>query len=189
MSIPTNPIVVYLDQNILSHLREGKVAREDLSALLSKLEKKNPIFVYSRTHVDECRASVRPESFVHVIEELPVYLMEFQNASDQQTALSLGRARKLLLEPEDAAHRAQRMIERLLTVSHYASGWLGDTGVDDLKAEMLGEMSEFWRSALEDVDFDDLGAEMAGQARDVLSNAQDETTTLIRNLPFEQARV
>lgn len=33
MNIPTAPIALYLDQNILSHLREGKAAHEELSGL------------------------------------------------------------------------------------------------------------------------------------------------------------
>ena|GEM_PF-5478761 len=85
-----NVVPVYIDQNILSHLREGKNAREELVGLLRTLREKNAVFVYSMTHVDECRASSQPEQFVKVMEELPAYLMEFQKASEQQTTLSLG---------------------------------------------------------------------------------------------------
>lgn len=80
MNSPGDPTPVYIDQNILSHLREGKSAKDELVGVLSKLQERNVIFVFSMTHVDECRASSQPEQFVEVMEELPVYLMEFENA-------------------------------------------------------------------------------------------------------------
>jgi len=125
MNSPDDPTPVYIDQNILSHLREGKSGKDELVGALSKLQERNAVFVFSMTHVDECRASSQPEQFVEVMEELPVYLMEFENTCDQQSTLSLGSARELLLEPEDTPHHAKRLIENLLHVMHFASGWLG----------------------------------------------------------------
>lgn len=188
MNAPSNVVPVYIDQNILSHLREGKNAREELFGLLRTLAEKNAVFVHSMTHVDECRDSSRPEMFVEVMEELPVYLIEFQNASDQQAALTLGRARELLLEPEDATHQAKRLIENLLHVWHFASGWLGETEVLELKSEMASEIAGFWETLRRDVDWDVLGAELGGQAKNVLSAAQGEMGALIENMSFEQIR-
>jgi hypothetical protein len=188
MNVPGNVVPVYIDQNILSHLREGKDAREELVGLLRTLEEKNAVFVYSMTHVDECRDSSQPEMFVEVMEELPVYLIEFQNASDQQAALSLGRARELLLEPEDATHHAKRLIEDLLHVYHFASGWLGETEAQELKNEMAAEIAGFWETLQRDVDWDVLGAELGGQAKHALSAAQYEMGALIEGMSFEQIR-
>lgn len=188
MNDPSNILPVYLDQNILSHLREGRNAREELVGLLTALKEKDAVFVYSMTHVDECRGSSQPEQFVAVMEELPVYLMEFQNASDQQATLSLGRARELLLEPEDATHHAKRLIEELLHVFHFASGWLGRTEAQELKSEMAVEMAGFWDSLQCDVEWDLLGAELGEQAKHAVSAAQGEMGALIENLSFEQIR-
>jgi hypothetical protein len=188
MNAPGDPAPVYIDQNILSHLREGKNGREELVGLLRTLREKNAVIVYSMTHVDECRASSRPEQFVEVMEELPVYLMDFQNASDQQSTLSLGRARELLLEPEDTTHHAKRLIENLFHVMHFASGWLGKAEAQKLKTEMAAEMADFWETIQRDVDWDVPGSELGGQAKHALSAAEGEMGTLIESMSFEQFR-
>jgi hypothetical protein len=186
---PTNNLIpIYLDQNILSQLREGKRAREELSLIFGKLRENNAVFVYSMTHVDECRDSSQPETFVQVMEELPVYLMEFQKASDQKATLSLGRARELMLGPEDATHHATRLMEGLLKVMHFAIGWLGDAEAQALKDEMTAEMKEFWATLLHDCDWNLLGTEVERQAKRALTAAQDELVLVIKNLPLEQTR-
>lgn len=126
--------------------------------------------------------------FVAVMEELPVYLMEFQNASEPQATLSLGRARELLLEPQDATHHAKRLIEDLLHVFHFASGWLGKAEAQELKSEIAFEMAEFWETLRLDVEWDLLGAEFGEQAMHAVSAAQREMGALIENLSFEQIR-
>lgn len=188
MNAPNDIVPVYIDQNILSHLREGKNAREELVVLLRKLQEKNAVFVYSMTHVDECRASSQPEQFVEIMEELPVYLMEVQNASKQQAALSLGRARELLLEPNDASHHAKRLIEDLLQVYHFASGWLGKAEAQELKNEMAAEIMGFWETLRRDVDWDVLGSELGGHAKHALSAAQGEMGALLESMSFEKIR-
>ena len=188
MNAPDNVVPVYIDQNILSHLRAGKNAREELASFFRALEENGAVFVYSMTHVDECRDSSQPEMFVEVMENLPVYLLEFNNASDRQAALSLGRARELLLEPEDATHHAKRLMEDVLHVCHFASGWLGETEAQNLKNEMAAEIAGFWETLRRDVDWDVLGAELGGQAKHALSAAQGEMGALIENLSFEHIR-
>lgn len=188
MNASSDPALVYLDQNLLSQLREGTSAREELVKLLGRLQEKNALFVYAMTHVDECRASARAEQFVEVMETLPLYLMEFQNASDQQSTLSLGRARELLLEPEDVTHHAKRLIDNLLHVLHFASGWLGETESRELKSEMAVEIAEFWEDLRRDVDWDVLGSELAEQAKQALTASQDEMGAVMEGISFEQVR-
>lgn len=188
MNDPSNVLPVYIDQNILSHLREGRNARAELVGLLRALQEKNAVFVYSMTHVDECRSSSQPEQFVEVMEKLPVYLMDFQNASDQQVTLSLGRARELLLEPEDATHHAKRLIEDLLHILHFASGWLGEIEAQELKDEMIEEITGFWETLRRDVDWDVLGSEVGTQAKHALSAVSGEMGALIENMSFKQIR-
>lgn len=188
MHVTNNPVPVYLDQNILSHLREGKSAREELYQLFRRLGENHAVFVYSMTHVDECRDSSQPEAFVQVMEELPAYLMEVNKASDQQATLSLGKARDLLLKQEDVTHQATRLMESLLNVMHFASGWLGDAEALAIKDEMTAEMKAFWATLLSDCELDSLGVEAKGLAKRALIAAQDELTQVIRDLPFEQVR-
>lgn len=188
MNVPANALPVYLDQNVLSHLREGKNAREELTGLVRKLEEMNAVCVYSMTHIDECRDSSQPETFVEVMEELPLYLMEHQNASDQQITLVLGRARDLVLEPEDATHQAKRLIEDLLHIWHFASGWLAKAEAQELRGEMATEIAGFWEILRRDIDWDVLGADIDGQAKQVVVAAQGQMAEIIENLPFEQSR-
>lgn len=188
MNAPENVVPIYIDQNILSHLRSGKAAREELVSLLRALEEKNAVFVYSMTHVDECRDSLQPEMFVEVMEELPFYLVEFNNASDRQITLSLGRARELLLKTEDVTHHAKRLIEDLIYVFHFASGWLGETEAKELKNEIAAEIEEFWETLRRDVDCEELGPELGGQAMHALSAAQSEMGALLKSMSFEQIR-
>lgn len=188
MTAPQNAVPVYVDQNILSHLRVGKGARQELVGLFRTLQAQDAVFVYSMTHVDECRASSQPEQFVEVIEELPFYFMEFQDDLKQHSVFSQGRARELLLGPEDVAHQAKRLTEDLLHISHFASGWMGETEAQGLKIEMAAEMASFWETLQKDTDWDELGLELGAQAKGEILTMQAEMNTLIENLPFEQAR-
>lgn len=188
MDAPGNVLPIYLDQNILSHLRAGQSAREELLKLLKALQEKNAVFVYSMTHVAECRGSSQPEQFVEVMEQLPVYLMEFQNASDPQAALSLGKARELLLEPEDTAHFAHRCMEALLHIPHFASRWLGETEEQKLKNEMALEIEGFWETLLRDFNWDVLGPGLGEQAKHALSVARAEMDALLEDTSFAQIR-
>ena len=188
MNISTEAVPVYLDQNILSHLRVGKSARGELTALLKRWEEHNVVYVCSMTHVAECRDSLQPETFAEVLETLPVYLMDFQNPSDRQCSLSLGQARDLLLEPEDLSHHATRLVEEMLNVLHFASGWLGKAEAQDLKEDMAVSMAAFWDNLREDVDWETLGLDLCEEVKSSLPMIGEEMISLINDLPFEQAR-
>lgn len=188
MTASRDPIPVYLDQGILSHLREGKRAQAELTELLSKLRERNAVFVYSMTHVDECRAASQPEQFVEVLEKWPIYLMEFQSASDQQSTLSAGRARELVMEAGDAIYHARRLMEDWLKIWHFASGWLGETEAQELKKQMAAETARNWEGMLCDVDWDVLEPELEDQAKSALSDARAEMIADLDSLPFEQIR-
>lgn len=181
-------VPVYLDQGILSHLREGKSARAELVRLLRKLKDRNVAYVYSKTYVDECRDSSQPEQFVQVLEELPVYLIEFESVSDKRFSLSLDKARGLLLEPEDVTHRAQRLIENHLTIWHFASGWLDKTEARELKEDMAREMADFWETMKRDIEWDALSLELEKQTIEMLNLTQKEMAALVENLPFDETR-
>ncbi len=94
----------------------------------------------------------------------------------------------MLLEPEDVPHHAQRLIESLLHILHFASGWLDETEAHDLKREMAAEMKEFYHALRNAADWDLLGVELEEQSKHALSAAQAEMGVLIENMPFEQNR-
>jgi hypothetical protein len=188
MNATHDPIPVYLDQNVLSELRDGKRVSDELRRALNKLKANNVAFVYSMTHVFECRDSVRPETFVSVLEELPVYLMEFQKAPEPHLTLSLGKARELLLEREEVSHQMSRLMDDMLHVTQFASGWLGDVEVQIIKDEMIAKITAVWETLQNDLDLDELGLEVARRAQSAFTASQFELASIIQSLPFEQIR-
>lgn len=188
MNVLQDPLVIYLDQNILSHLREGRQASEALTKIFQDAKGKNVVFAYSMAHVDECRASGQPEAFVRVIDDLPVHLMTFKSASAPQTEFSLGKAQGLLMEAPDMTHEASRIMEKLLTVWHFASGWLGTTEAHELKSSMAAEMAAFWDSVIREVDWSLFEPHIGVQGKHAVKVAKAELTALIMDLPFDQTR-
>lgn len=189
MTSGKDPMLAYLDQNVLSRLRLGEGARHDLLLILKYLTENNVIFVYSMIHVEECRASDQPEAFVQVIEELSAYLIENVNFVDQKIHLALGRARDLFLAENDITDQAQRRMEDLLKIFHFAAGWLGDVEVSELKEEISIEMESFWTSLEKEMDWSILGVEVEARALEALREAKHELSELIQNLPVQQLRI
>ncbi|MDO6483557.1 hypothetical protein [Shimia thalassica] len=179
-------MLVYLDQNILSNLRDGKSARGELAGLMKSLAEKGAVFVYSTTHVDECRSSNFPETFVDVLEGIPVHFMETENASDEQSILSLGRAQEMLMEPEDTSHYAKRLMEDCLRVWHFASGWLNNIEAVELKNEIVSEINKFWESLRQEVNSGLLDDRSRRKVRFVSHLAQDNMVDDVKNWPVDQ---
>jgi len=177
-----------LDQNIISHLRVGQDARDDLLAILRKLQENGAVFVFSETHVAECRDSAQPELFAQVIEDLPIYFMELNSASDEEVVLSLGNARERFSAPEDHCNKARRLMENLLHIMHFASGWLDETELQDLRNDMISEMNDFWDTIQSALDEDVLGEGLAEGVKHALATSQNEMVSIIDGLPFERAR-
>ena len=143
------------------------------------MAQKGAIFVYSMLHVEECRASDRPDVFVEIMEELSAYLLEPANAADRELVLSARRARDLVLAERDCTDEAMRRMEDLLKPFHFAAGWLGEVEAQDLREEMVTEMDAFWTS---------LEKEVEVPAYEVLRAAKDEMSQLIQNLPIQRLR-
>ena len=102
------------------------------------------MFVYSMIHVDECRASDQPGTFVEVHESLSAWFLEQGAPNDQKITLSAGRAEELILAAHDITHEASRRIEDLLKPMHFAMGWLVGVDAASLRKEMVQGIDEFW---------------------------------------------
>lgn len=147
MTSPTNqnnPRMVYLDQNVLSKLREGDPASDDLRGSLSQLSMHGAVFVYSMIHVAECRASSSPDAFVRALDALPAWFIEPSAAGGHNVTLSHGRAEELILASPDITHETSRRMEDLLKPMHFAMGWLGGVDAACLRKEMVQGIDEFW---------------------------------------------
>lgn len=183
MNAPSDVITCYIDQNILSRLRKDQAGKTWLLEKFRALQEENFIFVYSATHLDECRAAAQPKAFFDVIEELPLYLMCFQDASDPQMSLLPGGA----LPRDELLDQPQRLVERLLQVFSFASGWLGEDG-QGLKNEMALEVDVFWKSLLCELKAVGLGEELEALFEYVAFVGLKEMLALIQNLPLQDLR-
>jgi len=167
---------VYLDQNVLSALQPEKGERDALLLTLRAMADKGAILVYSMLHVEECRASARPQVFVDIIEELSAHLLEPGSASEKKVVLSPLRARELILAERGAVDDAMRAMVSFLKILHFASGWLDDVDAKDLKEEMAAEVETFWTSLEADI------------PDDYLREEKYEMVKMVQGFPFQKLR-
>lgn len=188
MTLSKNPLPVYLDQNVLSGIREGEPTRQGLMDLLKVAAEQEAIFVYSMVHVEECRASDQPERFVQVLEELSAYLLESTPGSDQSLTLSLGRARELILAEPDVTDQAQRVMENLLKPLHLAAGWLSGVEISELKEQMAREVDDFWASLEQNTDLSIFEPDMRSNALRAFRMGREGMLQIVRDLPIQQLK-
>jgi hypothetical protein len=173
-----NAYAVYLDQNVYSALRTTSEVRDDLLHFLRNLIENGAICTYSNVHVDESRNSSRPEEFCHIFDSLPAYFIDSWLPESHILTLSPHRARELILGEHDAvAVKAEQAIERLLLPLQYLSGFLKDLQADEVREELLKEMSSFSKLLKEQ-----LPSEVFSTIAPSISEVSDE----IRELPLQR---
>lgn len=139
---------IYLDQNLLGHLRAGEPKNEKLSRVLSDFRERGGIFVYSDVHVEECRAFYDPEQYVRVLDEIGAYYIEPTNNLEENFAVSSGKAADLLLSEPDFASKSLALLRNQMTLSQFALGWLGEVEADELKRELVADI-DLWATEVE----------------------------------------
>ena len=132
--------LVYLDQNIYSRLREGSPDRENMLGILNAIAQKGAQFVYSNIHIEECRASDRPESFVEAIETVSSYWLDPSSEGNLTLGLSPDRARELICAEWTFAEGVEHLINSLIHVMQFAVGWLGEHEAEDLRIDLEDEV-------------------------------------------------
>ena len=175
----SDPWLVYLDQNVLSRLRQGEPGSDLLRGSLNKMGAQGAIFVYSMIHVDESRASGRPEAFVEALNAISAWYIEPHTHDDRRVTLSSGRAAELILADQDILHEAARAMENLLKPMHFTMGWLDGVDANSLREELVDRVNEFW--AILEVD---LTEENKAQLADGKRAMLDATT----EMPLEKVR-
>ncbi|MCC7320818.1 MAG: hypothetical protein IT542_07560 [Rubellimicrobium sp.] len=143
---PGQPWKAYLDQNVLSRLREYEPGSDLLRGALNKMGAQGVMFVYSMVNVDESRASGRPEAFVEALNAISAWYIEPQAHDDHRVVLSSGRAEELTLADRDLLHEAARTMENLLKPMQFAMGWLDGVDETSLREELVEGVNEFWGS-------------------------------------------
>jgi len=141
---PGKPSMAYLDQNVLSGMREGEPGSDHLRGALNKMGAQGVMFAYSMVHVDESRASDRPEAFVEALNAISAWYIEPQAPDDHRVALSSGRAEELILADRDLLHEASRTMENLLKPMQFAMGWLDGVDATSLREELTDGVNKLW---------------------------------------------
>ena len=168
---------IYLDQNVYSRLQDDSPERVDLLRALLAIAQNNGIFVYSSVHVDECRASDRPEAFASILEELSAYFLESSDPSRSEFILTSGKARDLILAETDFLHETSRRMEDMLKPLQFAFGWLDKIDADELLSEIVSELDAFWAS---------LAADLPATAHDALQMVKDAMAREIFDIPLQK---
>lgn len=152
----TRNFTIYLDQNIISHLREGQPASEELLSALKKFQKCGAIIVYSNIHVEECRAFHEPEQFVGVLDAIDGHYIQPSERLGLQFEIRPNIAKDLLLSEADFAGKSLALLSNQMLLSQYALAWLGELEAEDLKQELEADIDlwieEFERETLGLVD-------------------------------------
>lgn len=176
---PGQPWMAYLDQNVLSRLRKGEPGSDLLRSALNKMDAQDVMFVYSMIHVDESRASGRPDAFVEALNAISAWCIEPRTHEDQRVALSSARAEELILADRDLLHEAARTLENLLKPMQFAMGWLGGVDATCLREELVEGVNEFW-GALE--------RELPKENRVQLTGGKRAMLDAISGIPLEKVR-
>jgi hypothetical protein len=173
------PSMAYLDQNVLSRLREGEPGSDLLRDALNKMGAQGVVFVYSMIHVEESRASGRSEAFVEALSAISAWYIESQAHDGRRVALSAGRAEELLLADRDLLHEASRTMENLLKPMQFAMGWLDGVDETSLREELVEGVNEFW---------DALEMELPEENRIQLTGGKRAMLDSISVIPLEKVR-
>lgn len=171
--------LAYLDQNILSRLRVDSPYHETVVWIPEALRDAGLFAVYSETHVAECRASDRPESFVDVLETQKILFLEPAEPSALECKASLGRARELLLAGNDFAADLQQHMARALAPVHFAQGWLDPVSSQTIKQEMLADIDQIWER---------IERELGVHERSLLLSSWKAWRKSIKELPLENIK-
>lgn len=139
---------IYLDQNIIGHLREGEPAKRALSRVLETFRKNGAAYVYSNVHVEECSAFYRPEQYVRVLDEIDAYYIQPTERLETQFKIKPSVAKDLIQCDPDFASKSQTFLSNQMAFTQFALGWLGALDAEELKRELEAEI-DLWVGEIE----------------------------------------
>lgn len=183
---------VYLDQNIISELRAGKSHRDPILWSIRQLQEAGATIVYSMTHIDECRASDQPHSFIEALNTIDAHLLKREGADCAEISLWPAQAAEFLIGVDDATDEAAHQMNNFLKFLHFTAGWLDELEASSLLNEVITSFEMFWEELLREVpstiklQLEAKNNEMLSCARDVpLSQLKDEGSTHLKTLRAE----
>jgi len=139
---------VYLDQNIIGHLREGESAKEELSKVLERFRELGAAFVYSDIHVEECRAFYQPEQYVRVLDEIDAYYIQPIESGEKHFYIKSNMAGDLVQSEPDFASKSVAFLSNQMKIVQFALGWLGELEAEELMRELEVEI-DLWLDELD----------------------------------------
>ena len=139
---------IYLDQNIISHLREGQPVKEELLRVLGAIQEQGIIYVYSDVHVEECRAFANPEQYVEVLDALDAYYLQPVERLGQHREATTHMADDLILSETDFANKSLELLNNTMVLIQYGLGWLSEVEAEELMQELKADV-EWWAEECE----------------------------------------
>jgi len=127
-------------------MREGQPNRDEHLAKINRLAQSGAQFVYSTPHIEECRASDRPESYVEAIEKISALWFDPTNLNKRILEMPFlieqgtNRAREKICAERDFAEDAEQLMNSLLQIQQFSVGWLGTHTEEDLRSEIENEI-------------------------------------------------
>ncbi len=141
ISAPLKPsIYVYLDQRVLSELREYKDLRPHLSERIEHLRSLGAVFVISHTSLLECHESCRPMEFARVLESLSVKLLAPVPKNLIQRSLEEIDPVDLLAGEGVSDLAGLKAMEAFLQPMQFTSGWLKNSSSKAVQESVLQEV-------------------------------------------------
>lgn len=118
--------------------------RQPFLDALQRMADRGAIFVFSSHLVRECRASDRPETFVHALDEIRAIYLDMPDPK-AEFFLNSHSARELILAERDILDRLENDIETALAPLHFSLGWLDMTDSGSIQYEQIEALEELTR--------------------------------------------
>lgn len=138
---------LYLDQCVISDLREGKPHSAPLREVLFRLKEKGCAFVYSDVHVREILLSGRPLPFIKALEDIGAYhlaTVETVDAlSSRSAALSFNVVREKIPAEIDVGVAAQLALEKLQRLSAPLHSAGNTMSIEDERETVIADLGAF----------------------------------------------
>lgn len=147
--------------------------------MIGKCREVGGIFIFSQAHVEECKASRRPQEFVRILESLDAYYLRSWDDTQFKQTLESKRASDLILAPPDATDLLVRQFSDSINVLNFAIDGLGSLEADSVLNEIANDLESAWIEMSQDIPF---------LFRWAFDAKREEAINLIRNFPAQQFR-
>lgn len=182
-TVENKKLSVYLDQNILSELREDKPLRIDVEAILSIIFKHGGHPVFSWLHEREILQSDQPEQFIQVLETLDAYYLpdiaSQVGSSTSSLTLEEGCPRDRISTSPNSFTNIQSSFEDGVQMLNFIRGGLPKNTASNLLVVISASAEQALSSLC-----DDIPAEFQELIRPIFETAARDLRLSIQSVPL-----